>query len=423
MSGPNNHHPHSIAMGRRVLLLEPVGGISGDMFLGAALDLGVPVEALEVPLRSLNLGDWRLEVMRAHRHALMGTHVEVVVPHEEGGDHGDGHHSHAHGDATVREREHGHHRAWKDINALIASSALAEGAKDKALRVFRALACAEGKIHGMPPDDVEFHEVGAVDSIIDICGAALALEALGNPTLIAAPPPLGSGTTQSAHGILPVPAPATLELLRGFQVKFEGKGELTTPTGAALLSVLATVGPFPDVVVERIGYGVGTRDTVDRANVLRATLGEAHADGVSLSILECNLDDCSPQLLGAVIELALTRGALDAWVTPVVMKKGRPGHVVSLLSDAQHKAALMDTLFDETTTLGVREVAVSRTALERSWESVATPWGHVRIKLGRLNGRVVTATPEFDDCLAIARNSSVRLRDVQAAATLAWKPR
>jgi len=257
-------------------------------------------------------------------------------------------------------------------------------------------------------EEIHFHEVGAVDSIIDICGAAVALELLGSPRVLCAPPPLGSGTARISHGVVPVPVPATLELLRGVPVRFEGLGELTTPTGAALLKAFATVGRVPELIVDRVGYGVGTKDWPDRANVLRASLATASGPAAdSLVVLECNLDDCSPQVLGALVETLLARGALDAWITPVVMKKGRPGHLVAVLSTLDTKQAL--------------ETNVARTVLERRWETVTTPWGPVRMKLGLLGARVLNAAPEFEDCRAAAQRAGVPLKDVLAEAVAAFR--
>jgi uncharacterized protein (TIGR00299 family) protein len=382
--------------------LEPVGGIAGDMFLAAALDLGVSQSELEAQLRTLDVPGWSLKVIRAERHAIVGTHVDVVVTEPEGGH---------------------DHRSWRDIDALITRSNLSVTAKARALQVFRLIGEVEAQIHGTTLDQIHFHEVGAVDSIVDICGAAVALDLLGNPKVYSSPPPLGSGTIRIAHGVVPVPVPATLALLKDVPVRFEGQGELTTPTGAALLKAFATVAPPPELIVERIGYGVGTKDWKDRANILRMSVGRTAQTSSALTVLECNLDDCSPQVLGAVIEMLMTRGALDAWIAPVVMKKGRPGHLVGVLSDGEHRAALVDTLLTETTTLGVREHVVSRTALERRHETVKTKWGPVRVKLGLRGEAVLNATPEFEDCRALAALKKVPLKDVQAAALAAWHSR
>ncbi len=386
-------------MSERFLWLEPVGGIAGDMFLAAALDLGVSQSELEEQLRSLEVPGWKLELSQAERHAIVGTHLDVVVTAPEGG--------HA-------------HRSWKDIDALISRSKLSATAKAGALKVFRLIGEVEAQIHGTTLDEIHFHEVGAVDSIVDICGAAVALDLLGNPKVYCAPPPLGSGTIRIAHGVVPVPVPATLALLKGVPVRFEGLGELTTPTGAALIKAFATVAPPPEMIVERIGYGVGTKDWKDRANVVRMSLGRATQPASALTVLECNLDDCSPQVLGATVDLLMARGALDAWIAPVVMKKGRPGHLLGVLTDGEHRAALVETMITETTTLGVREHSVSRTALERRHETVQTKWGPVRVKVGFRGESVLNAAPEFEDCRAIAAQAKVPLKDVQAAALTAW---
>ncbi len=388
-------------MDSTILYLEPVGGIAGDMFLAAALDLGVPLEALEAPLRTLGVAGWTFARSTQVRHALSGTHLDVVV-----------------------EKAAHEHRALSEIEKLIAASGLSAKAKERATKVFRLLGKAEAKVHGIPLETVHFHEVGAVDSIVDICGAAVALELLGDPEVFCAPPPLGSGTARTAHGVIPVPVPATLELLKNVPVRFEGLGELTTPTGAALVRAFATVGPPPELVVEKTGYGVGTKDFADRANVLRASLGRRGADAASrLWVLETNLDDCSPQLLGLVLEKALEKGALDAWVLPAVMKKSRPGHLVGVLCDAEHRSALEALLFRETTTLGVRATSVERTALERRFDPVTTPFGEVKVKVGSKGGEVLNAQAELEDCRALAEKADVPVKDVQAAAMAAWRAR
>ncbi|WNG61419.1 nickel pincer cofactor biosynthesis protein LarC [Archangium gephyra] len=384
---------------RKILYLEPVGGIAGDMFLAAGVDLGVTPEAIAQALSGLKVPGWKLAVSRAVRHAISGTHLDVVLD----------------------EREAHPHRAYSDIRQLIeAADTLSPRAKERALAVFRAIGEAEAKVHGVSIDAIHFHEVGAVDSIVDICGAAVVLELLGDPEVYAAPPPLGSGTIRVAHGNMPIPVPATLELLRDVPVRFEGVGELTTPTGAALLKVLARIGqPPPDFIVERIGYGVGTKDFKDRPNVLRAAMGRAEARAEGLWVVEANLDDSTPQLLGYLLEHVLGKGALDAWVVPATMKKARPGHVLSVLVEGGRKETVVDTLLRESTTLGVRSYAVERTALERDWVEVETPWGKVRVKRGLRNGVVLNAHPEFEDCRKVAEAAGVPLKQVMAAALAA----
>ncbi|WP_257453530.1 nickel pincer cofactor biosynthesis protein LarC [Archangium lipolyticum] len=385
---------------RKILYLEPVGGIAGDMFLAAGVDLGVTPEAIAQALSGLKVPGWKLSVSRAVRHAISGTHLDVVLD----------------------EREAHPHRAYSDIRQLIeAAPTLSPKAKERALAVFRAIGEAEAKVHGVSIDAIHFHEVGAVDSIVDICGAAVVLDLLGDPEVYAAPPPLGSGTIRVAHGNMPIPVPATLELLKDVPVRFEGVGELTTPTGAALLKVLARIGqPLPtDFIVERIGYGVGTKDFRDRPNVLRASMGRAEARTEGLWVLEANLDDSTPQLLGYLLEHLLGKGALDAWVVPATMKKARPGHVLSVLVDGGAKETVVDTLMRESTTLGVRSYPVERRALERDWVEVETPWGQVRVKRGLRNGEVLNAHPEFEDCRKLAEAAGVPLKQVMAAALAA----
>lgn len=388
---------------RRILFLEPVGGIAGDMFLACALDLGVSQLQLEQALAGLKLPGWRFAVTRAERHAIAGTHLDVEV------------------DPSVAQS---HHRPLSEIEAMIqAAESMPPRARERALAVFRVIGEAESKIHGVPLEQIHFHEVGAIDSIIDICGAAVVLELLGDPEVIATAPPLGSGFVRSAHGNIPVPAPATLEILKEVPVRFEGVGELTTPTGAALLKTLARIGVPPAMVVERTGYGVGTKQMADRPNVLRGSIGRAVAQTVpadSTWVLEANLDDCSPQLLGALLETMLELGAHDAYVVPATMKKSRPGHLFGVVAPGEIRDALVDRLLSESTTLGVRFYPVERTMLDRRFEEVETPFGKVRIKLGERGGVLVNAHPEFDDCRKAAQAAGVPIKQVMAAALVAF---
>lgn len=387
-------------MSRRVLYLEPLGGIAGDMFLAAAIDLGVSPEELQRALASLPLPPWRFAIRREARHEICGTHVDVEV------------------DAPAEAHAH---RALSEIRQMIRSAvSMPERARERALAMFELLGEAEAKVHGVLVEEIHFHEVGAVDSIVDLCGAAVVLELLGDPELRSAPPPLGSGTVRTAHGAMPVPAPATLELLRGVPVSFEGVGELTTPTGAAILRALAKVEPPSVMTVERVGYGVGTKDFADRPNVLRAALGRAGAEVAAAVVVEANLDDCSPQLLGGLLGRVLELGAIDAFVAPVTMKKSRPGHLFSALVPEQKREAIVAALLRETTTLGVRYHRVERLALERRFEEVDTPYGRVRVKLGLRDGEVVNAAPEYEDCVRLAQERGAPVKQVWAAAFAAW---
>ncbi len=390
---------------RPLLYLEPVGGIAGDMFLALALDLGVDAAALREGLSGLGVSGWEFKVSRQERHAITGTHLEVRLLEPLGDA---PHHDH-------------HHRAHADIEKLIrAATTLPDRAKARALATFRVLGEAEAKIHGVPLESIHFHEVGAVDSIVDICGAALALELLGDPEVFSAPPPLGSGMVKTAHGLIPVPAPATLEILRDVAVRFEGVGELTTPTGAALLKTLATVSPPPPLTVRRVGYGLGTKDFKDRANVLRGSLAERTLKSDAFFELSANVDDSSPQLLGHLFETLLEAGALDVYVAPVVMKKGRPGHLLNVLVPASVKARVVETLFRECTTLGVREHEVGRQMLERRFEQVQTPYGPVNVKVGHRGGEVFNAQPEYEDCKRLGALKGVPVKEVMAAAIAAY---
>lgn len=380
-----------------VLWLDPVGGCSGDMCLAALVDLGVPVEELRARLEGLDLGDWELRVSRSSKMGIWGTRVDVVV----------------HGARSD-------HASWRGIRERIERAPLPEGAKRHARAIFQRLAEAEAKIHGTTPDEVHFHEVGAVDSIVDVVGVAIALDWLGARRIRASAPPLGSGKVDTAHGPMPVPAPATLELLVGREVRASGPGERTTPTGAAILAATSEPGVFGSFVPRRIGYGIGHRDFDDAPNVLRACLGRLEHGGESLFVVEANLDDAAPQVLARAIDACLEGGALDAWVAPVTMKKGRPGHLLGALVPRGRLSALCEIVVRETPTLGVRYHAVGRLALERRIEEVETSFGRIPIKVGLLGSEVVGAAPEWEVCLAIARERKVPARIVREEALARW---
>jgi uncharacterized protein (TIGR00299 family) protein len=381
-----------------LLLLEPIGGVAGDMFLAAALDLGVDRPALEAALRTLAVPGWRLAVSRKIDCGIAGTHVEVVV-----------------------EGEPPHARGLAEILALVEGSGLAPRARAAARDLFERIGRAEAKVHGVPLEEVHFHEVGAVDSIVDVCGAAVALDLLGWPRVVSAPPELGRGLGRSAHGPLPIPPPAVLELLAGKPVRPGGpQGEAVTPTGAAILAGLAEVGPLPAIVPARVGYGVGTRSWPDRPNVLRATLGEP-AEAGELWLLETNLDDATGQIVARALEASLEAGALDAWAAAITMKKGRPAVLLSALVEEARRAAVTRVLFAETPTLGVRRRRIERDVLAREVRTVATVHGTVRVKVATLDGVELGAQPEHDDCLALAREKGVALREVIAAAVAAYR--
>jgi uncharacterized protein (TIGR00299 family) protein len=386
-----------------LLLLEPIGGLAGDMFLAAALDLGVDRAALEAQLSSLGLPGWRLEVTQVLVSGIAATHVEVRVEGAPAGA-----------------------RRLADLLAIVERSALSERARAAAGDLFRRLARAEARVHGVAVEEVHFHEVGAIDSIVDACGAVVALELLGWPRAVASPPELGSGFVKTAHGLLPVPPPAVLELLLGLPVRPGGPpGEAVTPTGAALLAGLFSLGPLPPHRPVRVGYGAGTARWPDRPNVVRLTLGEAEARPAApdepLVVVECNLDDVTGQLAARAIELALAAGALDAWAAPLTMKKGRPGLLLGALCEPGRREAVARVFLTETSTLGVRFTRVERQALQRELTPVETRYGTVLVKVARLDGRVVNAHPEYDDCLALAEERGVPVKEVLAEAAGAWR--
>jgi hypothetical protein len=382
----------------KTLALDPIGGIAGDMLIAALLHLGAPREALDQGLRGLGLGI-EIAAREVSVNGIRALHVEVRAP---------------------PERQE--HRPYREIRALIERAGLPGGVALRAQDAFAVLARAEAVIHAVPVEEVEFHEVGAIDSIADVIGAALLIEALGIERIVALPPPAGSGTARTAHGPMPLPAPATLEVLRGRTLRPSGPGERTTPTGAALLSAWTEESPaLPEMVVEAVGYGAGTSRWDDAPNLLRAVLGKTRAEAESAWVLETNLDDLSPQLVAVALEAALSAGALDAWIAPLTMKKGRPGHLLGALCTEASRAAVEAAIFSETTTLGVRAQRVSRTVLDREMLEVQTAYGPIRVKLGRSHGRLLNVQPEFDDCRQAAERHHVAVKEVQAAALSAFR--
>ena len=437
----------------KTLYLDIFSGISGDMFLGALVDLGVSALDLKQQLARLPLGGYEIQVERRQKCSIEGVKLDVLLTdtpadsatrdhtHDHGHDHGHDHdhslaHAHDHDHASASEAAastHTHNRNFTEICALIRSSTLSPWVREKSIAVFRRVAVAEGKIHGLPPEQVHFHEVGAVDSIVDIVGACIGLELLGRPRVLAAAVTEGTGWVRCAHGRFPVPAPATLEILgaRGIPIsQCDEPHELVTPTGAALLAEFVEVfGPLRGFAPQRVGYGLGTRDNKTRPNVLRAVLGDTTDAGATgndwetdtVAVLETNLDDCPAEVLGHFVERALADGALDVFHTPVQMKKNRPGVLLTVLcaeTDADRFAAKM---LCETSAFGVRRTLAERRKLRRRFLTVATPWGEVRVKLGELNGRVIQSAPEFEDCRRAAEAGGVTLREVYAAALAAAK--
>jgi len=379
------------------LYLDCFSGIAGDMLVGALLDLGASFEAVQGGLAALGLDGVTVATRPVDRGAIRATKFDVRVVGEE------------HPQRGLRE-----------IRAILDAATLPEAVRERSLAAFTHLARAEGRVHGKAWEEVHFHEVCALDAICDVVGACLALADLGVTRVYASPLRVGSGFVECAHGRLPLPAPATLECLAGFEVRFEeGRGELVTPTGACLLAALAEPGGPPAAfVVERVGYGAGTRDPQDVPNVLRAVLGRVPGGTDAEPVLEiaANLDHLAPTALAAALEQLLAAGALDAFVTPVTMKKGRPGHLLVALAPASRATAVEDALLRHTGTLGVRRTRVDRTVLERHVESVETAWGSVRVKIGVHRGEETSVVPEYEDCRAISQRHGVPVARVAEAA-------
>jgi uncharacterized protein (TIGR00299 family) protein len=396
----------------RIAYLDCASGASGDMFLGALVDLGLPLSQLQAELRKVPLQGYSLASSRVLRGGLTATKVDVVV---EGDDHS---HGHGHG--------HGHHphRGLREIEDLLGRSGLEARIRDRCLAMFRRLAEAEAAVHGTRLEEVHFHEVGAVDSIVDIVGGVVGLDWLAADEVVASPLNVGSGTVQMAHGTWPVPAPATERLVRGVPIYGEGEGELLTPTGALLVTTHAVrYGPLPAMRPEAVGYGAGSREGGGRPNVLRILVGPeaATGDAETVLVLEAEIDDMSPQLFPPLVERLLGAGALDVFGTPILMKKGRPGLLISLLCPAADRASLEEILFAETTTLGVRFAQWRRSVLEREVVPVTTAYGTIGIKVGRRGGTLVNAQPEFEDCRRAAEERGVPVKEVVAEAIAAYR--
>jgi uncharacterized protein (TIGR00299 family) protein len=374
------------------------------MLLGALVDLGLPVASLSEELARLPLAGYRLESRKVSRAGWQATKVDVVV--EEPPRHAPDHH---------------HHRGLKEILGLLEQSRLDGEVKDRSGQLFRRLAEAEAAVHGTTPDEVHFHEVGAVDSLVDIVGGVIGLALLRADRFAASPLNVGTGTVSMSHGVFPVPPPATARLVQGVPVYGAGEGELLTPTGALLITSYAqSYGPLPALRLEGTGQGAGSRDAPGRPNVLRVIVGDEQTGAAErVLVLECEIDDMSPQLYGPLLDRLLQAGALDAYLTAVQMKKGRPGTLVTVLAPPALKAALEDVLFAETTTLGVRAQEWDRTALEREVVGVDTPYGRVGVKVARRHGRVVNVQPEFEDCLRAAQAGGHPVKEVWAAALAA----
>jgi hypothetical protein len=379
-------------------------GISGDMTLGALVDAGCPLEVLRGKLQGLQVPGWEISAQKVWKNGIAATHVLVKT------------------EDTLA------HRSLATILGILEKSKLDNQVKERAGAIFTKLGEAEAAVHDVPLEKIHFHEVGAVDAIVDIVGACIGFEVLGFEKFVCSPLNVGGGTVKMAHGILPVPAPATARLLMGKPTYSSGvQKELVTPTGAAIVATLCDVfGPQPAMKVSAIGYGAGTTDLESQPNVLRIMAGEVSdkaidAHGGTIRVLEANLDDMNPQIFGYLLDKALAAGALDVFATPIQMKKSRPGTLVSILCKPEDESKFQEMLFAETTTLGVRSHLVDRRALPREFVKVVTRFGEVRLKISRAEGRVRHASPEYEDCRKLAEANNVPLQEVMEQAMLRFQ--
>lgn len=389
----------------KTLYLDCFSGISGDMCLGALINAGARPSWLESELLKLPLSGWRMQAFDTCRHGLTGTRLIIEA------------------DENSQPC-----RSFFDIKEMLQGSSLSDKTKVTAMNIFQELAIAEGKVHGVPVEEVHFHEIGAVDSIIDITGTALAIEYLGIDEVVCSPIPTGSGQIMCNHGLLPIPAPATAELLKGIPLSsVDVKGELTTPTGAALAVTLAkSFGPIPEMTVNSIGYGFGSKD-YGIPNFLRVFIGsrgEARNSSLrdSVLILEVNIDDMNPQFCGHILDRLYLAGAIEAFITPILMKKNRPAYLITVLARESDKDSLLKILFSETTTLGIRYRVEDRIILKRIIKEVSTPYGVVKVKIALGDsGETLNFGPEYEDCRRLAAEKGVPVKEIYNSALIAFK--
>jgi len=391
---------------RRVLYVDASQGASGDMILGALVDLGVPLDAIRGPLETLPLPGWKLESGKIMRQALAVTRVDVVVPEEQPA------------------------RNWNALQEILTTGGLSSGVRERALRIFRRLIEAEAEVHGRSPETVHLHEAGATDAIVDIVGACAGLEHLGVSEIVVSPMTTGFGEVRCQHGVYPVPAPATAVLVRGVPVRAGNiEAERLTPTGAAILTTVAdSWGAMPDMRPLAVGYGAGSHTFEDSTNALRAILGEADPVTATLNmaqeevaVLVCTLDDATPQAVAFATRRLFDAGALEVFTTSVTMKKGRVGHQLTVLGRPDDLERLTEVLLTETSTLGLRFRMERRIVLDRAFRRVETSYGPVDVKVGSLRGRVLQVWPEYDACAALAERHGVTLWQVQQAALVAYE--
>ncbi len=411
----------------KILMYDCFSGISGDMNLGALLDLGVSADTLLSGLRSLNINGWDLKIEKTLSHGITGTKVTVQIDdHHHDHHHHDHDHDHHHDDHIDPLTEHDHnnechsnhiHRNLNDIRLIINDSSLNDKVKSSALRIFTRVAEAEAEVHNRSVEEVHFHEVGAVDSIIDIVGAAICLDALGIEKIFVSDVEVGSGKVRCQHGILPVPAPATVKLLKGFNIHHGGVDfEATTPTGAAILAAFAEAAPQGlRYKVLSSGYGIGQKENPHLPNMLRAYLGEIEEGKIKSTnslMVECNVDDMNPELSDYISRRLFDIGVQDVLFIPVMMKKTRPAFIISIICEEEHLTGVREILFTESTTLGIRVIPFRKEILEREIIEVETRFGRVMVKRSFFNGKLVTLKPEADQCSAIAAANDIPMKEV-----------
>jgi pyridinium-3,5-bisthiocarboxylic acid mononucleotide nickel chelatase len=409
----------------KTLYFDCFSGVSGDMTIGALIDLGVSFEDLQAELQKLNLPGYSLNVEQVNRSNIAGTKFHVIVDEEH-------HHEEEHHEEEGHHHHHPH-RALSDIYELIDKSRVSPWVKDTAKDIFYRLATAEGVVHGIVPEQVHFHEVGAIDAIVDIVGACICFELLGVELFLCSALHVGQGFVDCAHGSFPVPTPGTLELLKGVPIySTEVEGELVTPTGAAIVSTLCSdFLPLPEMRIEAIGYGAGTREFEGFPNVLRLLYGEVKemaeiestisAQSETMMVVEANIDDMNPQIYGYLIDRILGEGAVDIFYTPIMMKKNRPGTLLTVLTERSSLEQVISVLLRETTTIGLRYYETKRRVLERQIFTVQTRFGPVNIKVALEGETIVNAMPEYEDCSELAQDADVPLAAVQAAAMTAFE--
>ena len=408
----------------RILYFDCFSGISGDMALGALVDAGLPLDELTRALGTLALGDAHIHAERVLRAGVSAIKFKV---HEHEHDHAHEHHhrDHDHHDRGAGAHRHAHaHRSLSEIFHLIDGSSLSTAGRARAKAMFQRLGEAEAAIHQMPVEEVHLHEVGALDSIIDIAGIVFAMEWAGADRVVCSPLNVGGGMVQSAHGLFPVPAPATVSLLGDAPI-YSGtvQKELVTPTGALIATTFAeSFGPLPSMSIERVGYGAGERDDPVTPNVLRVLIGRAANERPAerVTVLECEIDDMNPQIFGVAMDRLYAAGALEVFYVPVQMKKNRPGTLLTVIAPPEKRSQMADVIFRETTTIGLRHAEVERECLAREIVVVETPLGTVRFKIARRDGRIVNATPEFDDCTKLAAANNLSVKEVQTIAIQAY---